>query len=182
MNYQIKSHGVAPKRVIFDEKDFYETPKYCSEELLKREIFIGKIWEPCAGNGATSQVLLDAGLDVYSSDLVKRDYDLSEIDFLTSQNIVENIITNPPYNIAFDVINKCKELSTNKFALLLRLLFLEGKRRKIMFEDTTYPLKSVYTFSGRVNMMKEKKGSPTICFAWFVWEKNYQEKPILGWI
>jgi len=33
-----------------------------------------------------------------------------------------------------------------------------------------------------VNMLKEKKGSPTICFAWFVWEKNYQEKPILGWI
>lgn len=39
--------------------DFYPTPKYAVEELLKRETFEGNIWECACGEGDISKVFID---------------------------------------------------------------------------------------------------------------------------
>ena len=39
--------------------DFYPTPPYATQELLKREVFCGSIYEPACGDGAISEVLKD---------------------------------------------------------------------------------------------------------------------------
>ena len=57
-----------------------------------------------------------------------------------------------------------------------------------MFDNS--PLKYVYVFSKRVNPLRngeptDEKGKPwasTMCFAWFVWEKNYEGEPIIRWL
>ena len=56
------------------KNDFYPTPSYVVEELLKREVFSGDIWECACGEGHISKVLKDNFYSVYSSDLVDRGY------------------------------------------------------------------------------------------------------------
>lgn len=100
-----------------------------------------------------------------------------------------DIITNPPYKYAKEFVEKA--LNTipigNKVAMLLKLLFLEGKARKELFRK--YPPKYVYVFSGRIMCAKngafEKMkagGGSAIAYAWFIWEKGYDGKPTLDWI
>ena len=48
--------------------DFYPTPLYAVEELLKRETFIGNIWECACGEGDISKVFKSKGFDVISTD------------------------------------------------------------------------------------------------------------------
>ena len=40
-----------------DKLDFYETPQGFTREMLKRQKFYHKVWEPAAGAGAISDVL-----------------------------------------------------------------------------------------------------------------------------
>lgn len=166
------------------ENDFYPTPPYATEELLKRESFVGNIWEPACGEGHMSNVLKLAGYNVRSTDLIHRGYGQQE-DFLGSNFAADNIITNPPYGIALDFILKAKEQSRFKIAMFLKTVFLESEKRKEMFLDKNFPLKTMYQFSKRVTLYKDgvkMKNSGMIAYAWYVWDKNYDGKPTIEWI
>ena len=65
-----------------EKDDFYPTPQYAVEELLKREVFKGNIWECACGEGDISEVLKQKGYSVYSSDLIDRGYGDTNVDFL----------------------------------------------------------------------------------------------------
>jgi len=166
------------------EDDFYPTPDYAVEELLKREEFMGNIWECACGDGAISKVLENHGYVVISSDLIDRGFGHNE-DFLLSLAKCDNIITNPPYKNALEFILKAKEQSKYKIAMFLKTVFLESEKRKSMFRDTEYALKTVYQFSKRVSLYKcgiKMKNSGMIAYAWYVWEKGYVGKPTIEWI
>ena len=60
-----------PRRV---PHDFYPTPPEAVRALLSVETFEGSIWEPACGDGAISKVLLEAGHEVVSTDLIDRGY------------------------------------------------------------------------------------------------------------
>lgn len=60
-----------PRRV---PHDFYPTPPEAVRALLSVEAFEGSIWEPACGDGAISKVLLAAGFDVVSTDLIDRGF------------------------------------------------------------------------------------------------------------
>lgn len=164
--------------------DFYPTPAYAVEELLKRERFNGIIWECACGEGDISEVLLSHDYQVRSTDKINRGYGEVE-DFLTSNYMCENIITNPPYKHGLEFVLKAKEQTTQKFAMFLKTVFLESEKRKSMFEDKNYPLKTVYQFSKRVTLYKngkKMKNSGMISYAWYVWDKNYAGLPHIQWI
>lgn len=100
-----------------------------------------------------------------------------------------DIITNPPYKYAKEFVEKALNTipTGNKVAMLLKLLFLEGKARKELFRK--YPPKHVYVFSGRIMCAKNGEfekmkagGGSAIAYAWFIWEKGYDGKPTLDWI
>lgn len=167
-----------------DADDFYPTPAYAVEELLKREIFIGNIWECACGEGDISQVLKKAGYEVISTDLIDRGYG-EQIDFLKSNIIADNIITNPPYKIALDFVLKAKKQSKKKIAMFLKTVWLESESRYDMFQDKEFPLKTIYQFSKRVTLYKsgiKMKNSGMIAYAWYVWDKEYKGKPTVDWI
>ena len=84
--------------------DFHETPRVAVEALLSVETFTGPIWEPACGAGAISEVLIEHGHDVISTDLVDRGYGTGRIDFLLEwQPRAPNVITNPPYQVGAGV-------------------------------------------------------------------------------
>lgn len=168
-----------------EKDDFYPTPRYAVEELLKREKFKGNIWECACGEGDISEVLKSNGYSVYSSDLIDRGYGDGNVDFLKENQLFSNIITNPPYKNALEFVLASKKQSTNKIAMFLKTVFLESEKRKAMFEDKEFPLKTVYQFSKRVTLYKngeKMKNSGMIAYAWYVWEKGYCGKPTIEWI
>ena len=171
-----------------EENDFYATHPDAVLDLLSLEKFNSCIWEPCCGQGHISKVLESSGYKVMSTDLINRGYGIPGIDILGVSKPVHDIdiITNPPYKIADEVVSKCLSLLDNgrKCAMLLKLLFLESQRRKPLFEK--YPPKYVYVFSKRTNCAKDgdfdKYRTSAVAYAWFVWEKGSVEETILRWI
>lgn len=170
------------------EGNFYETPKWAVEALIKRESFEGIILEPCSGKGAISKVLESYGYEVVSSDKSKDKsiYGENGKDALSLCSIYDNIVTNPPYdrNELNELIQKFQLIYKRKLALLLRLSFLESEGRREFF--SSFPLKVVYVFSSRVTMHPENEESPqnsgTVAYAWFVWEKGFLGKTTIQWI
>lgn len=174
--------GYSPGR---PDTDFYPTHPSATRKLLEAERFDGSIWECACGRGDISEVLVDAGYDVYSSDLYNYGYGESGIDFLTTNDMVcTNIVTNPPFRLATQfLVHAINDLACNKLAMLCKLAFLEGKERSVILEQS--PLKNVWVFRKRILLTRNgepPRGSGMIAFAWFVWEKGYTDMPRIGWI
>ena len=167
--------------------DHYPTPLPVIEKLLEKEAFKGTIWEPACGEGNISSVLINNGFQVYSSDII--DYKFGRIhDFLNppkviDYSIVDNVITNPPFNRALEFVNMSKKYSRGKVAFLLKTQFLEGVERYKMFQDKDFPLKKIYQFTRRVSFpTTDSKNGGMIAFAWFIWERGYEGEPTIDWI
>lgn len=157
-----------------DGPDFFPTPAWATYALLDNEIFQGDIWECACGNGAMSEVLASAGGAVRSTDLYDRGYGEAGIDFLDTPHRADNIITNPPYNAAEGFVKTGLNVAEKKFALLLRLAFLEGANRQRSIFSVAPPSR-VWVFSERITFYPAGatvKGSGTTAYAWFVWDKD----------
>ena len=173
-----------------EKNDFYATEPYAADLLCEVEKFKGGIWECACGTGELSKRFEELGYRVHSTDLIDRGYGVGGIDFLIQQDKYNgNIITNPPYKYAQEFIEKALSLVTEgkKVCMFLKVQFLEGKKRKVLF--TKYPPKTVYVSSSRLLCAKNgdfegmiKGGGSAVAYAWFVWEKGYQGETILKWI
>ena len=120
---------------------------------------------------------------MFSSDLYDRGYGKPNMDFLKATRRSDNIITNPPYNSAEGFVASGVKLARRKFALLLRLAFLEGANRaNTIFSNV--PPSRVWVFSERITFYPagvKPKGSGTTAYAWFVWDKDASSETELRW-
>ena len=167
-----------------DGPDFFPTPAWATHALADNEKFEGDIWESACGNGAMSEVLKMYGNAVESTDLYDRGYGKPGIDFLTVDHRAANIVTNPPYNSAEGFVRAGLEKADRKFALLLRLAFLEGGNRQRTIFSRCPPAR-VWVFSERITFYPAnsvKKGSGTTAYAWFVWDKAATGTAELKWL
>ena len=163
--------------------DFFPTPRWATYALIDNEKFDGDIWECACGDGTMSRVLEEASQSVYSSDLYDRGYGDAGCDFLKPSRSASNIVTNPPYNCAEGFVASGIEYAENKFALLLRLAFLEGANRANTIFSRNPPSR-VWVFSERITFYPsgvEPKGSGTTAYAWFVWDKAAPNSTELKW-
>lgn len=170
-----------------EQYDYYATDPKAARLLLKVESF-ENILEPSCGEGHLSKVFIEAGLQTTSSDIVNRGYG-AQMDFFGYKQWDGDIITNPPYKYAHQFIEHALKIIPDgrKVAMLLKILFLEGKKRQSLFKKS--PPKTVYVSSSRILCAKNaefelmrKGGGGTLAYAWFVWEKGYAGKPTIEWI
>lgn len=163
--------------------DFFPTPRWATFALIDNEKFEGDIWECACGDGTMSRVLEETEQPVFSSDLYERGYGEAGHDFLKAQRKADNIITNPPYNCAEQFVATGIRQAKHKFALLLRLAFLEGANRaRTIFSEC--PPSRVWVFSERITFYPagaERKGSGTTAYAWFVWDADAPSGTELRW-
>ena len=157
------------------KEDFYPTPQYITEALLEYYQFKGKIWEPACGDGRMAEVLKKHYPDVVCSDLIDRGYGKAGIDFLTSTTHVENIITNPPFQLAYEFIVQGLKLADKALALLLPIRYLTGKKRAKLYAD--YPPAKVIVIPNKVDFLGF--GSPAMEFAWKKKKKGVQNTTIV---
>lgn len=177
------------RRIVKTEgPDFYPTPEWGTLALMHNENFKGGIWEPCCGDGAMAEVL-KTKYEVISSDKFDRGYGHYRArDFLECKDLLsDNIVTNPPFNIAGDMIEHAYNLikDGSKAAFLLRTAFLESQDRYNRIYSK-FPPNRVYVFSERLSMYpaghKGVLGGGTTSYAWFVWEKGAPKKTEIRWI
>jgi hypothetical protein len=170
--------------------DFYATDPRAIPALLEKETF-NNVWECACGQGHLAKELDKKGILAKATDLIDRGYGDGQVDFLLeSEKWNGDIITNPPFRYASQFIETAINLSNYKYAenkkvaMLLRIQFLEGKARKKLFKK--YPPRFIYVFSDRLKCalngnFNDMKGS-AVCYAWFVWYKNYQGETIIKWL
>lgn len=173
-----------------EKDDFYATPPLAVKELMKLESFSKNIWEPCCGMNHITNILIDHGYNVRTSDIVDRvnDGNIEIIDFL---NCIEkwdgDIITNPPYKFATEFVYKAIETvkEGNKVVMFLKLSFLETKKRRLLFDK--YPPKIIYVASSRFGCSQTGEFDETgntgsaIAYCWYIWEKGYNGDTIIKW-
>lgn len=136
------SNHVADERA---RHDYYATDPKAVEMLLQMETFAPVIWEPACGEGHISKVLQAHGYEVISTDLIYRGFgDPEPLDFLeeTIDGFEGDIITNPPYSMGLQFIERALESVRpgGKVAMFLKVQFLEGKRRGEFFKKSPPPI------------------------------------------
>ena len=173
--------------------DYYATESRAIDKLFYAlgSDLSASVWECACGEGHLSQRMNDLlpHLSIRNSDLINRGFECEIIDFLKYDNpnsFSGEIITNPPYKYAQEFVEKAIETITtgHLVCMFLKLTFLEGQKRKKMFEK--YPPKIVYVSSERLKCALNgdfaNTGSSAAAYAWFVWEKGYAGETIVKWI
>ena len=164
------------------KSDFYETPYSMTSHLLEVENFDKSltVCEPACGAGAISNILKKHWNNVIAYDVEK--------DFLLEYGNYDYIITNPPFSIAYEFVQKAKRIATKKFAFLLPLSYLHGKKRyDDIYMDKTYGLKKVYVFT-RYPMLGEtlrddgKYNTGMMVYAWYIFENHFSGSPTIDWL
>ena len=169
------------------ENDFYSTDPIALEGLLKEIPRLNsRIWECACGQGHLSKVLEKYNYRVKSTDLIDRGYGKGGIDFLKREKLWKgDILTNPPYIHAEEFIRKGLQLvpNGNKVIMFLKLLFLEGKKKKSLFAE--FPPKVIYVSSSRIACSRNGIDTPgkgkAVAYAWFIWEKGFKGGTIVKW-
>lgn len=142
--------------------DEFGTPKEAIYPLITYLKKDWRIWECAWGNGSLAKHLRSEGFEVCGSEA---------IDFLEIPMPLEDfdcIITNPPYSMKEEFLEKCYEYG-KPFALLMPLTALEGKRRGEIFRK--YGI-SLIIPNKRINFITPSgKGSGSwFQVAWFCWK------------
>jgi hypothetical protein len=148
-------------------RDFYATPAWVTEALLRHIRFRGPIWEPCCGDGAMSVVLEEHGYDVISTDIADRGFGKPGVDFLACRAVPKgcrSIITNPPYGDSGSHTGKSKSPGAmlaflhhamtltasmdGQLALFVRLQWIAGRRAAEMM--SAGPFSAVVVLTKRI--------------------------------
>jgi len=157
---------------VRNEADFYITPDETINSLLNNfKLAPGAIWEPFAGNGAIIKVLRSRKVkdNIVATEIRDEKINLMNAhanvinchtDFLTydytANKVCWNpvtIITNPPFGIAQEAVERCFEIAPDAdIIMLLRLNFLGSQKRKEFWER--HPVKQIYILSERPSFGK----------------------------
>ena len=195
--------------------DYYVTPPWCVREFLRfwddscqmMNYFQTMdrppvILDPCAGGDQTNpmtypMVLQEWGLHPISMDIrMDSPCMFPGTNFLTEDLTglkADMVITNPPYNLAVDIINKSMEVvrPMGWVVMLLRLNFLGSQRRGRWYKNQMPH--SVFTHSKRPGFYPDnwrelmphldKKGTDSCEYAHFVWQKvSTNTNPYQGYV
>lgn len=160
-------------------EDFYATPAYQTRALLRRIRLDGcALVEPCVGDGAIVRELPEMVLPVTTNDIVQRG-DFAP-DFLqdarkpSSWDLFEAavpigvVLTNPPFEPAFEIVQLAYERAAVAVIMLLRLSWLEPTEERGPWLAKHPPTRLIvlprhdYRGNGKTD---------SVTSAWMVWSK-----------
>lgn len=154
------------------QTDYYPTPENVTYALAQRLNLHGMtVWEPACGAGHMARALEQCGATVIATELHHQGYGDGGVDFLSADAIsCDWIITNPPFRLSEQFIERCIEHRKN-FAMLLKSQYWHSARRRALF-DKHRPA-YVFPLTWRPDFhFGAKGGSPTMDVAWTVWRSE----------
>ena len=145
----------------------FQTPPEALKPLLPYLKKEWVIWECANGNGNLSTELIKQGFEVIATDIK-----VCCFNFLTEKPEVgwDCIITNPPFSLKQEFLERCYQLGT-PFALLLPLTTFETKKRQKLFKK--YGVQVIF-FDKRINFETPSGNGSGSWFAsaWFTYGLN----------
>lgn len=177
-----------------DSLDDFPTQPWATRALVKHILpssnFAGQVaWEPACNRGHMAKPLRESFGLVHTSDI--HDYgwigQQRVTDFLFAGSEpggrVDWIITNPPFRLAEQFIERAQAIASIGVAVIVRTAFLEsvGRYEKLF---SVNPPAIVAQFTERVPMVKGRltaKGSTATAYCWLVWIKGMTDTR-LKWI
>lgn len=189
------SHSKSEREI----NDYYATNPKMAEELynflLKQDnIELNNVWEPVCGEGHLAKFFENKNKLLLATDLIDRGYHSStcgeQYNFLNitfKEKYKGDIITNPPYKYALEFVKKSLDIieSQRYICMFLKIQFLEGKNRRKLFDEQ--PPKYVLVSTSRTECAKNGISvnglwtASAVCFAWFIWQKDYKGDTIVKW-
>lgn len=176
-----------------DSLDDFPTPPWATRALC---VWLSKFHdlskqtcrEPAANRGHMVRPLLESFAAVPASDVHDYDGRYPIRDYLFGPTSdwapTDWTITNPPFRLAEQFIDRALELSAVGCAMLVRSAFLEGVGRfERLFAER--PPTTILQFSERVVMHKGRlapDGSTATAYCWLVWEHGCEKSAHFDWI
>ena len=158
------------------EDDLYTTPAWATRALLDREEFTDSILDAGCGLNDITKVFNERGLNPHGIDLSDHGYGEVGVNFLDYKKRFDNVVSNPPFTLLTEFINKACELATDKVAIFARINALETKGRFADIYEHNAPQR-VYLFTNRVNCPKggvAESESSAVLYCWIIWDKSVQ--------
>ena len=185
------------------KSDYYVTPKEPIETFLNKFISVEEIYntndllwlDPCVGGDSVCDMSYPSAIvpkfvdSMTTIDIRKDSLAEYKVNYLRAKfsHKFDIIITNPPFNIALDVIKKSlADIESFGYVIMLLRLNFFGSQERYPFFQNNMP-KSCYIHHKRisfipphVNQQRKKDGlkpmsSDSIEYAHFVWQKDYKE-------
>ena len=212
---QNRSSNVMHQRVeAHDSLDDFQTPPWAGRALCEHLLMLGEplgrqsAWEPAVNRGSLFHGLTGYFDQTHASDIYNYDYvrNCHAVDFLWTGSEdefapVDWIITNPPFRLAEQFIDRALDVAKVGCAMLLRTGFLHGGQRyEKLFKDR--PPTCVLHFAERVVILKGrlvragatdwigtriarernpdapiKKASTATDYSWFIWVDDLDPMP-----
>jgi hypothetical protein len=153
--------------------DFYPTPAWATQELLRHVNIRGSLFECCVGKGDIANVLRsEIGPMVVTNDIDKAHH--ADVHFDASQDKLWQLrpdwtITNPPFSCAIDIVKRAHAASRVGVAMLLRLSFLEPTEDRGAWLNDNPPQKIIVL--PRISFTGDGKTDSVTC-AWMVWQNQ----------
>lgn len=193
MKPQNTSHAVMAQRVeASDSLDDFPTPPWATRALLEHiierdgDLSTMTAFEPACGRGHMAQSMGEYFAKVAASDV--HDYGYGEVsDFLRivcPTDAYDWVITNPPFRLAEEFIQRAMPIARRGVAVLVRTVFIESVGRFNRIFSVNPPTKFAQ-FTERVPMVKgrlDRKASTATGYAWVIWEKKVVSEPVLLWV
>src|SRR5260370_3088933 len=158
--------------------EFYSTPAWVTECLLRHVAVRGPIWEPCCGDGAIARVLGENGHLVVPTDLADYGFGAPNVDFFASREMHQgcrSLVTNPPYGDGGPVrpgavtavamlrflrhALEVTEQASGQLALLVRFQWIAGKRAAALISSG--PLDTVIALTRRIQWFDQGEHTTT---------------------
>lgn len=191
---QNRSSAVMQQRhEAHDSLDDFPTPPWATRalcrwltDLSRSPLELMTCREPAANRGHMVSPLLEHFRSVEASDVQDYGVGFPVADFLFPAPLapVDWTITNPPFRLAEQFIERALETSRAGVAMIVRAAFLEGVGRyERLF--AVRPPSDVLQFSERVVMHKGRlapEGSTATAYAWLVWIQGCEDTTRLRWI
>lgn len=190
LDFEQKPNKVLNAHIWDREKDeHYVEPAWCSARLFEEERFRGFVLDPCCGFGTIVEEAHKAGLSSYGSDIVDRGYKPTHslfrlLNFLESEVAAENIVCNPPFNIAEKFARHACKLAEGKAALIFPTARLNAAHWL-----KELPLSRVWLLSPRPSMPPgyviargDKPGGGKMDYCWLVFDHDHNGPAQLRWL
>ncbi|WP_336800636.1 SAM-dependent DNA methyltransferase [Kaistia sp. MMO-174] len=170
--------------------EFFPTPPWATRALTRyvlplvsAELGEQSYWEPCCGEGHQAEVLNESFGHGYASDVYPHGYgavgsfvgaDGFDLDIARCPFRPDWVITNPPFGLAVEVVERALEEAIEGVAILVRTLWIESDERYQLFSRYQPTLQA--TFAERVPMVQyrwDPVASTATSYSWIIWRKPF---------
>lgn len=180
---------MAQRQEAHDSLDDFPTPPWAVRSFCRwlKPDPTWAVWEPAANRGFMTRALAEYFDQVEGSDVHDYGAGFPLHDFLMFGEPLHRpdwIITNPPFRLAEEFVDRALDVATVGVAIIIRSVWSEGAGRfERVFRDR--PPAWILQHVHRVPMVKgryDPEASTATSYSWFVWRKPREFRTQFGWL